>query len=112
MNIQVKLPKSVHQRLCCPVCRSKLALTNEQFECTNPPCATYFPVVEGIPILINESASVFSVNDFLNYESTTFNLKPKSKIKQVLENLIPRTDINVKSETNYKRFAELIQKQS
>lgn len=112
MNAKVKLPESAQKMICCPVCRSKLAFNREQFECTNPPCATHFPVVEGIPILINESASIFSVNDFLNYESTTFNLKQKSKIKQFLESVIPKTDINVKSKTNYEKLAELVRTQS
>lgn len=112
MNVQIKLPESTHQMLCCPVCKSKLVLSNEHIECTNQPCQTHFPVVDGIPILINEYSSIFSINDFLNYESTTFNLKPQSKIKQLLENLLPKIDVNVKSQTNYQKFAELVRKQS
>lgn len=112
LKVKLKLPQSAQKLLCCPVCRSKLVFENEQLECTNPSCNTDFPVVDGIPILINESSSIFSVNDFLNYESTTFNLKPKSGIKQFLENLVPRTDVNVKSQINYETFVELIRKQS
>lgn len=112
INFKLKLPSGMHQTLCCPACRSKLVVNQEQFECINPSCKTPFPIVNGIPILINESASIFSINDFINYENTTFNLKPKSKFKQILENLIPKTDVNVKSQTNYKKFAKLVQKQS
>ena len=112
MNSKVKLTESNQKFFCCPVCQSELIFNNQQFECTNTQCQTHFPVVDGIPVFINESNSIFTIGDFLNHQSTTFNLKPKSKIKQLVTKLLPEIDVNVKTKKNYEKFAEQIQKQN
>lgn len=66
---QLKLTESIQQKLCCPVCRDSLTLANFQFECTNSQRKTYFPVIDGIPILLNESSSIFSISDFLDHKA-------------------------------------------
>ncbi|MCL1472413.1 methyltransferase domain-containing protein [Argonema antarcticum] len=110
MNSKVKFTDSTQELLCCPVCQSKLTLEKEKFKCTNPQCETHFPVVDGIPILVNESNSIFSIGDFLKYENTTFDLKNKSKIKEFITNLLPGIDVNVKTKENYQNFAEVVLK--
>jgi SAM-dependent methyltransferase/uncharacterized protein YbaR (Trm112 family) len=105
-NTQLKLTESTQRMLRCPACKATLALANCQLECKNHQCKAYFPVINGIPILINESSSVFSINDFLNQDNIT--LKPKSKIEQFVVSLIPGITLNIKSKINYKKFASLL----
>ncbi|MCL1463445.1 methyltransferase domain-containing protein [Argonema galeatum] len=112
MNTQVKLTESTQKLLCCPVCRSKVVWENEQFQCTNSQCKSNFPVVEGIPILIDEKSSIFSFEDFLNYKDTTFDFQSQSKIKQFVSNLLPDINANVKGKKNYDKFLDLVMQQN
>ena len=112
MNTSVKLTESTQKQLCCPICRTKLVFTNEQFECTNPQCKRSFPLVDGIPILINESSSIFAFSDFLNQKDTTFTFQSQSKLKKFLTNRLPDIHANMKGKKNYDKFLELVKKQS
>jgi SAM-dependent methyltransferase len=89
---------------------SKLELANSQLECTNTQCKTCFPIIDEIPVLLNELFSVFSINEFLNREVT--NLKPKSKLERFMVNMIPGINLNLMGKTNYKKFTELLLKQN
>ena len=109
-NTKLKLASSTQRLLRCPVCMSNLELATSKFECTNTQCKTGFPIIDDIPVLINESASVFSIRDFLEHESNT--LKPKSQLERFLVNLIPSIILNVKGKTNYKKITELLLKKS
>lgn len=109
-NTNLKLTESTQRLLRCPVCRSNLELVNSQLECRDTQCKTYFPIIDDIPILINESSSVFSIGDFLARESTT--LKPKSKVERFIVNLMPGIILNLKGKANYQEFTELLIKQN
>lgn len=106
MDAKLKLTESTQRMLRCPICNFKLTLDNHQFRCLNFQCKTCFPIVNGIPILINELSSVFSISDFLNYEDT--NLKPKSKIERLMISLLPGISLNLNSKKNYEKLAEML----
>ena len=74
----------------------------------NVRCRAHFPIVNGIPILINESSSLFSIGDFVNYRGTFFG--QSSKILRFVVGLLPAIDCNIKAKTNYERFAGLLLK--
>lgn len=112
VNGKLKITKTTQQMLCCPVCKSKVELIDEQFKCENYQCQSIFPVIDGIPVLINEAASIFSIRDFTNYESTTFNIKPKPKIQIFLMKLVPAISANLNTKENYEKLAELLIKES
>lgn len=112
MNAKVKFTESTQKQLCCPVCKSKLTFMDEKFDCTNSQCKTTFPVVDGIPILINEHSSIFSFSDFLKKKDTTFDFQSQSKVKQFIANLIPDIHANVKGKKNYQRFLEVVIKKN
>lgn len=46
----------------CPVDKNILVRQDEGLTCTN--CNRHFPVVRGVPVLINDSASVFRISDY------------------------------------------------
>lgn len=66
-SMQMK-PNQLAERLRCPVCLAILCSNEEGFECTAEP-SHRFPVVDGIPILLNEPNSVFRISDYVNAEA-------------------------------------------
>ena len=61
-------PSHLRRRLRCPVCHAPLTdRGDERLACTNAECGTVFPVVSGVPVLINEANSVFSIEDFVTH---------------------------------------------
>jgi SAM-dependent methyltransferase len=69
-----------------------------------------FPIVDGIPILINEANSIFSISDYTGRRVTTS--KPASDLKRTLGRLLPGIDEYLKSSDNYRRYAALLRRRS
>jgi SAM-dependent methyltransferase/uncharacterized protein YbaR (Trm112 family) len=109
-GIKLKLKPSTQKLLQCPACTSQLEADNNSLKCKSSQCKTVFPIINEIPILINDSSSVFSINQFLDSNNTI--LKPKSRIERFLVNLVPRIILNVKGKENYKKFTELLLKEN
>jgi SAM-dependent methyltransferase len=79
------------------------------FACTAPRCSKYgvtFPIIDGIPILIDEAGSLFPINDFRERKETTF--KAGNKLLSVIMNILPSLSLNVGSKRNYPKFASLL----
>ncbi|MEM6752561.1 MAG: class I SAM-dependent methyltransferase [Cyanobacteria bacterium P01_C01_bin.38] len=96
-----KLSSQTTRLLRCPICNSELDIGNEVYKCTNNECRAKFPWKRGIPILINESFSLFNLSDFIEERDTYFELSPKNKFSQLLQTLIPDISLNVKAKQNY-----------
>lgn len=106
-----KLAGKLQTLLVCPVCKGKVELIDEHLLCRNDKCQTRFPFVNGVPILINNQASLFSVEDFLAERRTTFNLR-ENKLKKIVRRLTPGIGKNLKGESNNRRFIELLLERS
>lgn len=63
-------------RLRCPKCLAALVLESVWLHCEN--CHARYPVVENIPVLIDENRSLFRVDDFTARKTTTL---PKSSVR-------------------------------
>ena len=103
----MRLQQDIVSSLRCPVCKSTLELSERGFLCTNTSCQATFPIVDGIPVLINESASVFSIRDFTEHQNTFFQSRP-NKVNQLIGKLLPTLDHNISTKKNYGKFAELL----
>lgn len=79
----------------------------ESIICRNDGCLKKFPVINGVPVLLNESNSIFSIDDFISFKTTTFNLK-KSNIRNVLHKINKSTGFNAKAEKNLKKIKKLL----
>lgn len=105
------ISEDVQQQLLCPATKGKLQQKEGYLESVNDPSISY-PIVDGIPVLIDDGNSIFSVEDFVNKKNTTFDLTAKpSVIKKILKNilqLIPPISSNVKADVNYKKLASLL----
>lgn len=110
MTATMKLNEGTRELLRCPVCQAALSVAGDRLHCGNPQCAALFPILDGIPILINDAASLFSVDDFVQRRSTTF--PTPSALGAMLASLraIPLPDIgqNLKARANYARLAALL----
>lgn len=82
----------------CPVCHAAgLSRDGEHVTCTGPDCARTFPVVAGVPVLINEARSVFRISDFEARRPTTMALGPApsgspsvgTRLEQAARSLVP-----------------------
>jgi SAM-dependent methyltransferase len=104
MGLETRLSDAVRQILRCPVCGSALESGADELRCTQ--CATRFPVTGGIPILIDDSASLFSAGDFLDGRPTTW--QPTSQLRQRVSRVLPSLSRNLKAEENYALLAELL----
>jgi SAM-dependent methyltransferase/uncharacterized protein YbaR (Trm112 family) len=94
----------------CPRCLDSVEAQGEQAFCRNPACRTVYPIVSGIPVLINESSSVFSFEDFKVDKATFF--KARSKFLEWVNQHAPSVSHNLAAARNYRRLAELLLQQS
>ncbi|PKQ28293.1 MAG: methyltransferase type 11 [Candidatus Anoxymicrobium japonicum] len=106
----LRLSEPVRAALRCPACQNKLMLTEDRLRCTGERCAIEFPIVNGVPVLINERNSLFAIDDFVQQRDTFFDLH-ESRLKKTVEHLIPGISRNVRGRQNYARLAELLLKQ-
>lgn len=107
MQSQSRLSAAAQDALRCPICRARLSARDERLACTALGCGAVFPVIDGVPILLNERASVFAIDDFVSRRNTTFNLG-KGRLRTALGRRIPSISRNVKAERNYARLTELL----
>jgi uncharacterized protein YbaR (Trm112 family) len=108
---QHRMSPTILDLLCCPICGSKLNLTEEHYTCAASNCAAKFPITDGIPIVINENSSVFAIDDFISHRSTTFKLR-KNKFKEAFLKIMPDISNNIKAKRNYEKLTALLQSQS
>ena len=107
MQSQTQLSSDVQQLFRCPICRAELRQAAERLECTNSDCAARFPIVNAIPVLINEQNSIFLIDDFVAHHKTYFG-GTQNRLKSAVLRLTPRIGVNVKGKHNYKRFGEIL----
>lgn len=87
----------------CPVCAFELAPESGETVCTNAACGAIFPIVDGVPVLINESNSIFQIVDFVNRQQTTYN--KKVGWKKIVRRFLPDISHNLKARRNYEMLA-------
>jgi SAM-dependent methyltransferase len=89
-------------------------MTSDQARCLNRDCTACFPILDGIPVLINDKNSVFSVEDFVQRRNTTFILRPTrwTVLLERLLDLLPDVTLSVHATRNYRVLGELLLGQS
>ncbi|MEY2831199.1 MAG: hypothetical protein RLZZ574_457, partial [Cyanobacteriota bacterium] len=99
------------QKLLCPATKVKVQQSGESLVSVIDPAIRY-PIIDGIPILIDDQTSLFSVDDFINRQNTTFDLQAssgifKDTVKKFLQ-LVPPISLNIKADSNYKQLVSLL----
>lgn len=108
----IKLSGENLNLLRCPVCGMALSVADVHLDCANPECGAQFPIVDGVPILINDHNSVFSIDDFAQGRATFFDTRPRGWAARTMQRLTPSLIANIKGKANYARLAELLLEQS
>lgn len=106
VDLATNLPSSTRRRLRCPACGHRLFSTREELSCNNADCAKRFPIVDHIPVLIDESKSLFDIADFVERRPTTWPVRPW--ITRLAAPRIPDLSLHPYSERNLANFAELL----
>ena len=109
-----QLSSTILPRLRCPACRGTLDVQQQQVTCTSLECGLVFPVVDGIPVLLNEATSVFSIGDFVAGHDTTFHLK-QTVVERWFDRLLgalPEIGKTIETGPNYERFRDSLFKES
>lgn len=94
----------------CPVCGSDLKKSSDSYACDS---SHRFPIVDGVPVLIDDERSVFSVSDFTDNEQTFYreNTTPFWRgAKKLAQRVVPDILENLKSKQNFDRLSALLQK--
>ncbi len=124
MSLPIKLSPGALLLLRCPVCHGRLELSGDALNCVAAACLAKFPIIDGIPVLINDGASVFSVEDFVMRRTTTLATGKTGALKRLLTKVmgvqgftrfktavravLPSIDKNINGEKNYARLGELL----
>lgn len=103
--LQMRLSEELRKKLLCPTTKTKLVLKGSLLESTNGSPVQY-PIINDVPILINEEKSLFLIEQFVNQENTTF--EELSIIKKIVAAITPGITASVKTENNYKQLANLL----
>jgi uncharacterized protein YbaR (Trm112 family)/SAM-dependent methyltransferase len=94
------------QLLRCPVCKSRLLVDTNRFVCQGMECSASFPIVDGVPVLLNESRSLFSAEEVgcaADWQRPT-----SDGWKSAVQKLIPGISRNISGVTNYAKFVKLL----
>ena len=94
--------------IACPRCKGDLEISSE-IRCN--PCRLNFPIVEDVPVFINEENSLFRIEDFRQKRNTTYNSQ-NSSWKKSFKKLIPSINLNVISQENFRKFAAQLRQEN
>lgn len=108
MSLIVPLSQAIRNSLRCPVCRSPLASNSDGLQCIDSECHSTFPIVRGVPILLNEHRSLFRTGDLLNDAAQH---TQKAVSTAWLQQLIPSISANVRARVNLQHVRHLLEHQ-
>lgn len=112
MGSKTALSSEIVNAFRCPICREKLTQSDGCYECLADSCGMKYPVVDGIPVLINESNSLFDISDFTEKRYTFALESRRPKIIVKLLRLLPNISINIKGRKNYRLLTQKLLEKS
>jgi SAM-dependent methyltransferase/uncharacterized protein YbaR (Trm112 family) len=108
------LPDTVYALMVCPgECKSPLKRCEEKLVCENLECQREYPVINGVPVLINGENSLFSIEHFTQAKPNAVTcLALKRRLWQTLSKFIPSLSLNTVAARTYKKFRDLLLKET
>lgn len=94
--------------LACPRCGGDLVVSGSEAACGG--CGFVFPVRNGVPVLIDDERSVFSIADFVEDRPTTY-AKGAGPIRRI-GRLLPTLNLNLRAKANFGRFFRMLADES
>jgi SAM-dependent methyltransferase len=111
--MEAELPSVIadsFEHLRCPVCHGSLSLHLDELVCVGSECTAHFPIINGIPVVIDEKKTIFSFSDFHEGKATYFPVGVAWKRK--LLRVIPSLTKNWRSGEMFSFLADRLLKQS
>ena len=108
--VRPMLSQRLIEMLRCPRCRSVLNENENDFECSMSECAEIFPVVNGVPILINEDKSLFRKSHFTVVPPPA--ISATQSWKRFVRRVLPQLEVNSTGKDVMARFKEEVMKLS
>lgn len=102
-----RLSHRLQQRLCCPACGASLQLTPADCACLDSGCRKSFRVAAGVPLLIDENRSVFTLSQALG-RAAPANTTPKQRFLRWLRDRLPTLSANPVAASNIDFFRRLL----
>ena len=110
------LPPELQERLRCPACGGRLqaggrAAPSEALVCGEAACGRAYPVVGGVPVLIDERKSLFSADEIaagLRARAGAAGGPAPRPGRALVHALTPAISRNVKAAANFERLASLL----
>ncbi|MGH7725994.1 MAG: methyltransferase domain-containing protein [Candidatus Eiseniibacteriota bacterium] len=103
MHESLRLSLGARELLRCPVCGCRLDLIGDTLRCQGPKCRRMFPIVDGVPRLLDESRSVFSLDPSHESQPAT-----GRGLRQAVARALPTLTSNVASAANYARLRQIL----
>jgi SAM-dependent methyltransferase/uncharacterized protein YbaR (Trm112 family) len=96
----MRLSLAAQELLRCAVCRKHLVRQDGEFVCAGPGCGMRFPIMDDVPVLINDQASLFTREDFVRQRNTTFDLS-RGRLATLVDRALPAISKNIRARQNY-----------
>jgi len=93
----------------CPICKRRLERRSETFQCTGSNCAAVFPMIRGVPVLLNEERSLFRINEVA---SELRGSAERNALTACLRRLVPAISVNVAARRNFGLMSILLHRRT
>jgi SAM-dependent methyltransferase len=95
------------RQLRCPVCANALEASRDVLRCGPGGCGAGFPIVSGVPVLLNEANSMFRLADFSGSLPQMLQTEELSIVSR-LKRLVPANGVNLHAQRNFRRLRDLL----
>jgi len=98
--------EKIKNSLVCPNCHNALFSGDTVLICKG--CRRTYPVIENIPVLINEDKGIFKVDDFRKGRPTTIELRTGDQhfLRRMWKRIVPEMTLNIGSRKNFKKLKD------
>jgi uncharacterized protein YbaR (Trm112 family)/SAM-dependent methyltransferase len=102
--------ESLDNLLVCPNCKSRLRKENVTYSCVEPSCSATYPIVDGIPVLIDDRISTFQQSAYCTARNGT--TLRRTSLRKKIRAVTPRISANFVARKNFAEFGRLLFEQS
>ncbi len=98
-----QLTEDTTKLLRCPACQGQVQREDTLYRCTDAGCGRTWPIVDQVPIFVDDASSLFSIEDILQARA-----EAPSSWGQIRRRWVPSVAANWPAPANYHRFVELV----
>lgn len=92
--------KNIYTGLICLHCgKDDLVIKKDIIECKKCPCN--YPIIDSVPILLNEDKSIFLIDDFTKKRNLFFDISTTGNVRKIVSNILPNIGGNNVARQNF-----------